>query len=359
MKISFITIHVGNNFGSVLQTIATGNILKKLGHEPVCVNYIPNRVTERRYWSGGLSNGYRFFRRLLYFPIHIISKNNYSSYLKKYCTLSKPIYDYDNFAEVCPSADCYMTGSDQVWNYKHNEGIDKHYFFDGIPGKKIAFASSIGMKNLPEDYAAYIKRALGQYYAISVREASAVELLEQLGINSTHIIDPTLVLDKETWEKYASKRLFDKPYLFVYLPYNIENYDLIYKTIRLVAQKNNLKIVTYSYDFFKQKDADKTILFANPGDILSLFLHAECVVTNSFHGTAFSINLNKNFWVYMPSKFSTRLQSLLELCHLEDRMLKDVIDEDSIISNIDYSFTNKVLSAEREKALSFLNQALK
>lgn len=359
MKVAFITIHVGNNFGSVLQTIATSSILEKLGYDSICINYIPDRVTEGRYWHGGFSNGIRFLRRFLYFPIHIISKNNYLRYLKKYCSLSKPIYNGDDFAKLCPIADYYMTGSDQVWNYKHNEGIDKHYFFDGISGKKIAFASSIGMTELPDDYAAYMKTALKFYHAISVREASAVQLLQDWGIKSTHLLDPTLVLDKETWKRYASRPLFHKPYLFVYLPYNIENYDLIYESIKKIARKKKLKIVTYSYDFFKNKDADKTILFANPGDILSLLLYADCVVTNSFHGTAFSINLNKQFWVYMPSKFSTRLMSVLELCNLKDRMLKNVIEDDMINSEIDFGFSNRTLSQEREKALSFLIQSLK
>lgn len=358
MKVAFITIHVGNNFGSVLQTIATSSILEKLGYDSICINYIPDRVTESRYWHGGFSNGLRFLRRFLYFPIHIISKNNYLRYLKKYCSLSKPIYNGDDFAKLCPIADYYMTGSDQVWNYKHNEGIDKHYFFDGISGKKIAFASSIGMTELPEEYATYMKNALKSYHAISVREASAVQLLQKWGINSIHLLDPTLVLDKDTWKKYASRPLFQNPYLFVYLPYNIEKYDLIYESIKRIARKKNLKIVTYSYDFFKNKDADKTILFANPGDILSLILHAECVVTNSFHGTAFSINLNKQFWVYMPSKFSTRLLSLIGLCGLNGRMLDNVVDDDRINENIDFSKANQVLDGEREKARSFLKNAL-
>ena len=358
MKAVFITIHVGYNFGSVLQAIATSRVLKEVGAEPQCINYIPPRVTERRYWKEGMTSPIRFIRRFLFFPIHYYAEKNFSRYLVKHCPMSKAIYSSDNFPNVCPKADYYITGSDQVWNYKHNEGIDTHYFFDGIDGKKIAFSSSIGMTELPEDYAEYMKKQLKMYSAISVREASAKEMLASWGIESTHLIDPTLVLDKGKWSEYASKRLCKEPYLFVYLPYNISDKETVYATVRKIAEKNNLKVVTYTWDHQRDKMADKTFIFANPGDILSLFLHADGVITNSFHGTAFSINLNKQFWVYMPSKFSTRLLSLIELCGLKERILEGVITDEEMDNTIDFTKTNQVLASERRKARNFIKNAL-
>lgn len=358
MKAAFITIHVGYNFGSVLQAIATGRVLKEAGVEPLCINYIPPRVTEARYWKEGLTSPVRFIRRFLFFPIHYYAEKNFGRYLAKHCPLSKAIYTADDFQDVCPKADYYITGSDQVWNYKHNEGMDKHYFFDGIQGKKIALASSIGMTELPADYAEYMKEKLKEYTAISVRESSAKEMLASWGIESTHLIDPTLMLNKDIWEEYASKRLCKEPYLFVYLPYNISDKDTVYATVRKIATQKNLKVVTYTWDYQKDKMADKTITFANPGDILSLFLYADSVITNSFHGTAFSINLNKQFWVYMPSRFSTRLLSLIELCGLKERMLGGEIRDEEMAKAIDYTFTNQVLDGERNKARSFIKNAL-
>lgn len=358
MKAAFITIHVGYNFGSVLQTIATSRLLKDAGAEPVCINYIPPRATEKRYWQEGTTNIVRFVRRLLFYPFHCLSKSKYSRYLSKHCTLSRPIYNSEDFEMCCPRADYYITGSDQVWNYKHNEGIDKHYFFDGIDGKKIAFASSIGMTELPDDYAKYMQDALKSYSAISVREDSAKSLFSGWGIKSTQLIDPTLVLNKDTWAVYASKRLCKQPYLFVYLPYNVSDKETVYTTVRKIAEKNHLKVVTFSWDHQRDKKADKTITFADPGDILSLFFYAEQIVTNSFHGTAFSINLNKQFWVYMPSHFSTRLLSIIELCGLKERMLNGVIGEDSINQQIDFTEANRILESEREKARTFLKKAL-
>lgn len=360
MKAVFITIHVGFNFGSKLQTIATQVILKKVGYDEVeCVNYIPPRVTFKRYWQDALKGPKRFVKQFLLFPVYICSLHQFYGYLKKHCNLSKPIFAEDDFSKKCPKADVYVSGSDQLWNYKYNEGIDGHYFYDGVKGKKVALASSIGMKELPQEYADYMRDRLRNYDAISVREDTAVILLKDLGITATHVLDPTLMLDKDEWKRYMSKRLVKESYVFVYLPYNIVDKELIYKTVRLIADKKGLTVVSYSNNILNDKFADKTIKFVTPGDVLSLFFYADIVITNSFHGTAFSINLNKQFWVYMPSSFSTRIQSILDLCLLNHRLLSDIIDEEQIKDVIDYKHPNSIISKEREKALVFFTKALK
>lgn len=357
-KASFITVHVGFNFGSKLQAIATAEILKTVGYSPTCVNYIPSRVTHKRYWKTSCLNPIRFFKRLWYFPVFVITERRFDKYLKKYCHLSDPFYAGDNFKEKCPKADVYISGSDQIWNCTHNEGNDTHYFFDGIEGPKISFSSSIGMTTIPEDYAKYMKAQLLQYKAISVREQSAVVLLSDMGINATQVLDPTVMLNKDQWKPFASKRRVKERYLFVYLPYNIKDKGLVYKTVRMIAKKKDLVVVSYSDNIIKDKYADRTIYFVNPGDVLSLIMYADIVVTNSFHGTAFAINLNKQFWVYMPSHFSTRIYSILNLCGLNDRLLQDEITEIQIDEAVDFDNTNFVLQYERCKSYCFLTNAL-
>lgn len=358
-KASFITIHVGFNFGSKLQTIATCEILKKLGYETTCVNYIPPRVTHGRYWKTAITNRTRFIKRLLFYPVYLIIEHNYNRYLRNHCNLSRAFYAKDNFINSCPKADIYISGSDQLWNYKHNEGNDKHYFFDGIEGNKIAYASSFGMTSLPEMYSLYVKEQLSQYKAISVREQSAVDLLSGLGIPAINVLDPTFMLTKDEWQLLASKRLVRSKYIFVYLPYNIKNIELIYSSVRKIAKSKNLLVVSYSDSLFRDKNADKTIYFVNPGDILSLILNAEYVVTNSFHGTAFSINLNKQFWVYMPSAFSTRISNILCLCGLDSRLLHDRITSEQVEDIIDYDTVNMILKNERNISYNFLINALR
>lgn len=362
-KISLITIHLGSNFGSILQTIASSEILKKYGYKVVVINYIPDRCTWKRFFSAHLNNFVSFLKRFIAFPLVMINKRIYNSYLAKYTNVSKPIYSRDNFLDVCPKADIYITGSDQVWNSVHNEGLDRRYYFDGFPKDtiKIAYSSSIGRERLDSDEYIEVKRMLGRYKAISVREASAKQIIEGMGYKAIHLLDPTFMLNKEEWGKYNSKRLVKVPYLLVYLPYNIHNKQLIYTTARKIANEKKLEIVTFSLSIRPDKLADKTIYFANPGDFLSLMEHAEYVVTNSFHGTAFSINLNKQFSVYLPTGFGTRIISVLELCSLTQRLLKadEIISKEKMNEVINYQPVNKILDEERKKAYAFLNEALK
>ena len=240
-------------------------------------------------------------------------------------TIEKVVKDYK---KALPKADIYVTGSDQVWNSIHNEGLDKHYYFDGFPKGtiKIAYSSSIGRESLDEQEYKEVKRMLGTYKAISVREASAKSLIESMGYEATHLLDPTFMLDRESWRKYMSPRKIKQPYVLVYLPYNIHDKNLIYQTVRKLAADKNIRVVTFSWGIRQDRFADKTIFFANPGDFLSLMYHADYVVTNSFHGSL--------------------LQS------------DEVLSDDKMARHIDYAPVNSILNAERQKAYDFLKKAL-
>lgn len=356
--IAYITVHVGENFGSNLQAIATAEAIKRTGNKPLLINYCPTRVTRKQYWKVAFSNPIKFIWRIIYAPVFYKNLHIYEGFLARYCEMTLPIYDNDNFSHVCPHADVYMTGSDQVWNSIHNRGLNKRYYFDGINGKKVSFSSSFGAEKLPQEEYKEVKSMLSEYYLISVREDSAKKIVESMGLEAEHLIDPTFMLNKEDWQKYATDRKFDRPYLLMYTPYNIVNKKLLYKTARTIAREKKLDIITFSWNMGGESLADKVIRFASPGDFLSLMNNAEFVITNSFHGTAFSINLNKQFLVYMPSEFGTRIKSILAQCKLENRLMTG--NEVTLPYNelIDYSETNKILDSAREKSMNFLKKAL-
>lgn len=357
-KISFITVHVGSNFGSILQAIATSQLLKSIGYRVELINYIPERVSFHYYMKGALSNVKRFIWRLFNLPVFFVNRKVYDDFLRKNCNVSSPIYSKDDFNSKCPKADVYLTGSDQVWNSKHNQGLDTHYYFGGVDGVKIAYASSFGTTKLPDDEYEQVKCLLKEYKAISVREKSAVNILSTMGYEAAQVLDPTFMLDRNKWKQFMSDRLVKEPYILMYLPYNIVDKNIIYKTARKISQKHNLKVITFSWDYFTDGYADKTMRFCNPGDFLSLMYYAEYIITNSFHGTAFSINLNKQFWVYMPSGFGTRIKSIVDLCDLNNRLLENEIDDYRIDENIDYEPVNLILERERKKAIDFLKKSI-
>lgn len=361
-RISLITIHLGSNFGSILQAIATVNMFKEHQCSVVIVNYIPDRCTWKRFFIRALKSPTAFIKSVIMFPIEIINKHLYNSFLAKYANVSKPIYSNDDFVKACPKADVYVTGSDQVWNSIHNEGLDKRYYFEGFPENvtKVAYSSSIGREDLNEGEYLEMKRMLGTYKAISVREASAKTIIESMGYKVCHLLDPTFMLDKAKWSQYRSKRIVKEPYIMVYLPYNTHDKNLIYKSVRVIAQCKKLKVVTFSWTIRPEKLADRTVYFADPGDFLSLMDYADYIVTNSFHGTAFSINLNKQFYVYLPTGFGTRIMSILNLCSLSDRLLKadEVVSVEKVERTIDYNSINSILNRERKLAHEFLDNAL-
>lgn len=362
-KVALLTIHLGANFGSNLQTIATVETLKKHGCETEVVNYIPDRCTWNRFFKDGFKSAISVAKMFILLPVKIANSYIYNSYLSKYVQVSKTIYAKDDFMSACPKANVYVTGSDQVWNSKHNEGLDRRYYFDGFPDDavKIAYSSSIGREELDVEEYAEVRRMLGSYKAISVREASAGRLIEGMGYRAIHLLDPTFMLTRENWKNYMSKRLVKEPYLIVYLPYNVHDKSLIYQSIRKIADKKQLKVISFSWHILPDKLADKTVFFSNPGDFLSLMYYADYVMTNSFHGTAFSINLNKQFSVYLPSSFGTRIVSILDLCGLGGRLLEpdEIISDGKMDETIDYMSVNVVLDEERRKAHTFLEQALK
>ena len=357
---AFITVHVGTNFGSVLQSIATAKVIDSIGLIPLLVNYIPDRVTYRRFFKKMFRGIVPFVKSIVFLPNFIRNNHIYSSYLAKYCPMSEPIYDGDDFASKCPNADFYITGSDQVWNSKHNEGFNDRYFYAQLPQEaiRISYASSIGETSLDKEHYAKIKKLLSNYRAISVREDSARQLIEDMGLKAVHLLDPTFMLNKDEWQSYMSPRKISDDYILVYTPYNTLDKQAIFEAAYAIAKEKNLKVVTFSWDWRGDKMADQTIRYANPGDFLSLMHYATYVITNSFHGTAFSINLNKQFSVFMPSAFSTRISSIIELCGLQSRMVLAKFSIEQSKEIIDYTTVNKVLDAEREKSIEFLKQAL-
>lgn len=358
-KVGIITLHVGINFGSILQTIATCKLLEHLELTPIVIDYKPDRVLFKRYIYGAFKSVTKFVWRIVFLPTFLRNRKIYSSYLKKYVKLSNEIKSKDNLHDLCPKCDVYITGSDQVWNSIHNEGFDGKYYFEGMPDKslKIAFASSIGREDLDESEKPIVQKLLKGYKAISVREDSAVKILLKLGIDSIQILDPTFMLDRFQWKYYMSNRIVYEPYLLIYTPYNTVDKELIYRSARNLSSRYGLKVITFSWNMRSEKLADRTIKFADPGDFLSLMNYANFVITNSFHGTAFSINLNKQFLVFQPSSFSTRIESILRKTNLTGRMLFSEL-KDTDLSEIDYSNVNEILENERKLAKDFLIKAL-
>jgi polysaccharide pyruvyl transferase WcaK-like protein len=364
MKICIITLHRVFNYGSALQAYATQKIFEQTGNEVEIIDYVTEQRTFKKLLLMTPSSINNKLKKNIYiifkFFSLLIKHQIFGGFIKKYLNLTSE--KYTKFIDLCdnpPQADIYITGSDQVWNSHYNEGIDKGFFLEFVKNnkKKIAYASSFGREELDTSELEETRKLLKKYSKIAVREDSAIKILNKLGIeDSIHVLDPTLQLEKEIWMRLACKRIIKDNYLLLILLYNEDNGGIEYA--QKIAQKKGLKIVKLSWEFKKPKGVDILMTHRSPEVFLSLFQHADFVITNSFHGLAFSINFNKQFLVIPRNEYNTRLESLLRLVGLEDRIINHTSMINKCDKEIKYDKINKIINNERKKTFKFIKDVV-
>lgn len=360
MKILTITIHNVPNFGSVLQTLATQMLFEQKGCFIETIDYCPPRL--------------RFFYRLktilkgraplvkkvaTFLSMDVLNKRVFNSFLKRRVKKTRRVYTSNEIANTLAKADLYLVGSDQVWNSEHNQFVNPVYYFDGIDGEKASFASSFGRSSLPEDEREYVKKLLGCFKMLSVREDSGRLILKDIfpEKNIEQILDPTLLVPAEEWRKIATQSgKEENKYVLIYPMSGID--EKLFYVARKVAIEIGAVVKILSPGIKNYKQCDETLRFQSPERFLELIDNAKCVVTNSFHGTVFSINLETPFISVMPDKFSTRLQSVLDLLGLAERIWNEQFDCKKALS-VDFTNSREILAREREKASIYINRLLK
>lgn len=365
MRVGIVTLHRVFNYGSVLQAYATQRVLEKMGHQPVIIDYVMPHTTTYEIWKqrpqqiqGALKTGAYYTAKLASL---LLKKRTFGRFIKKHLVLTDKKYvGYAALSKNPPFADAFVTGSDQVWNSYYNRGIDYAMFLGFAPKScpKIAYASSFGKEALDSMEVQETKQLIQQYRSVSVRENTAISILDTLGYKSgTWLIDPTLQICSQEWAKLAVKPLVKDRYLVLMLLYNEDNQAT--KFARATADKLGLKLVKLSWELGRPKCVDQLFTHRGPEDFLSLFMNADYVVTNSFHGVAFSINFNRPFVVVPRNEFNSRIVSLLELTGLQSRLVNM---RDTALAaadeKIDYKAVNAILEFERERTRRFLAAGL-
>ena len=242
---------------------------------------------------------------------------------------SAVVHSDAELAQFSQKYDYIFTGSDQVWNPEY---AGKAFYLGEIPTeKRCAYAASFGKDQLQEGTLTdETIQALKNYRFISVRESSAIQILEQLGVtNANMVCDPTLLLERQEWENSIArvKSVTKEKYVFVYLLGNSKN---LRDDIKKKLQSTNLKIVSMPHIHFTYQKRDKgfadiEVYDVGPWEFLRLIYDAEIVVTDSFHCTLFSILFHKNFWTLSRNgnndlgSTNGRMYTLLEKAGLMER----------------------------------------
>ena len=302
MKAGIMTFHTALNYGAVLQAYALNKTLIDNGVDAEIIDYRAP-FNEKRFASKKV----RYFLNIrnLYSVLFCNSyqrhnKQVFDDFINKYLRLSKPIYNQEELGTMVNLYDKFIVGSDQVWNLACTESDDSYFLpFINAKSKKNSYAASIGYTQFPESERAHYKALIETFNKISVREKSAVKAIKEItGRDVSLVLDPTLLLTKEKWSALFSNEGCRKDkFLLLYL---MSEDRVLIQFAKKLAKQKNLKIIYITQRFFKLSGV------INQRDVsipqwLSLFHEAEIVVTNSFHGLAFSINFDKDFFTkYIP-----------------------------------------------------------
>lgn len=358
MDIRIITIHFGTNHGSVLQSYALTHILNKKGHNAKIIDYIPERYDAWKSLKERKANDYPLIVVFAYYLLtsykRIRIRRIFERFLKKNVPLTRRYKLPEELKSDPPDADVYITGSDQVWNYDYNSKNDYTYFLDFVPigKKKISYAASFGKDSLPKEEITKYIPMLNQFIAISVRESSGVDILKSIECNAINTLDPTLLIDKNEWIEKVGATNNKVRYLLIYVMDGL--YEKLLDYGYEIAKFLSLKIYVISFSKIKDERIDKNFIHINPFDYIRIMNEADYIVTNSFHGVAFSINLNKQFIAVAKSKYNTRITCFLELFGLSDRFVIDDFDLNNAMLNIDFNVVSPRLNELRQESLDFL-----
>lgn len=358
MKIDIITLQAVQNYGSVLQALATQEIFKQHGCDVTIINYVRENVRQEnllKTWSKG--NPIKF---LVMLPTVHRWKTVFLKYCNEHLNLTNEIYTTEEDFKMYPlNADAYCTGSDQVWNSKWNQGIILPLYLSFIPKNefKFSYSASFGQSQLSTKEVALTKKYIDQYNYISVREDTAKDIMEnQYNYHNVfHIIDPTLAMPPEFWRNYSSNRKIKNDYILIYNLNKSSEFDNYAKQI---SKKTGLKLVRLCTRYDQFYRCGKSILVPEISDFISLIDNAKYVLTDSFHATAFSMNLNTEPICVYPKNFSSRIESFLSLTNSLQRHISDYNDFNVIDRKINFNEVNQILSKERIKVDKFIDNIL-
>lgn len=364
MKIAIITMHAIKNYGSALQTFATQKFLSDREYDVEIINYIRKKNLDKniiKTWTRDDSGISKIMKQIVLYPTVKRWIKIFNNYLWENVNISKRVYTSEEDLITNPvNADIFCTGGDQVWNSGWNDGIEKPFYLTFVPDNipKISLSSSIGKSELSSEECEKVFPYLRRYKYITIRETSSVDFLKSNGFcNVDFCLDPTQLLTRDQWLKHAIpyKRELGK-YILIYQLNHDKEFDRFAKEL---AKRKGLPLYRICTRYDQARLSGKSIFIPNIQEWISLIDNAELVLTNSFHATAFCINLNTPFISINPNEYSCRIRDILKLFNLEDRRLNSYDQYDIANKDIDFDKVNIILERERKRSIELIERMLK
>ena len=360
MKIGILTFSCSYNFGAMLQCYALQEHLCMMGHDVVVINYRPVYLESKK-------SKYHIVRSIISpHTVKTLRQTMKSRMVyRMFCEFDKK---YFNFTDICKvsediqcvsqSLDYIIFGSDQIWNTRWN-GNDLTWYGQGLKAhggkvKFISYAASAGDAIFDRTQEIKLVKYLSDFEAISVREYQLKDKLSRLLPNKKVdlVLDPTLMVDKSIWNKWL-KPVLGYKYILVYQARQDNN---VYRIAQKLSNELSAKIITV--DLYNNRFSfDSKLIAASPSEFVSLINNAECVLTTSFHGTAFSIITNTPFYTLrLNDGADGRNESLLKMLGLTDRFIDKNDTPD--FSMVDFKTANHLLDNQRMQSQLFLKENL-
>lgn len=313
MKIGIVTM-ISNNYGALLQCYALQTILQRMGHQVVVVN---------RKW-GKLPQKYTTKDKLCELKARLRAfvkgKDAFSRFRNDYLHLSKPVHIQQDLLRLNNQLDIVISGSDQVWNGDCMNTMDGYFFLDWVAYPKVrrfSYAASFGKDTFQasDEHFCMAKQLMQSYDGISVRESSGIKICKEVfGRDALNHLDPTLLLKAKDYSALIQKRDEEvSPYICSYM------LDMTNDKQRIAEYMahNSKCFVRNIYP-----SASSAEQYIRVEEWLYFIRNAEYVVTDSFHGMAFSIIFNKQFvCLNNPKRGSARFLNLLSKLNLLERLI--------------------------------------
>ena len=363
MRICILTQPFGSNYGGLLQAYALQKVLQNMGHDVTTLRFKPLLYKAPSTWN----LYWQTFRRLLSRlrgNKNIIRCNptTESAYYFEVCRELERFIDTNiHYLRVdtpvdrkkLPEFDLFLVGSDQVWRPVYSPFLLNFYldFLGDSDAKRVAYAASFGVDvwETDEDTTQIIRPLAQRFDAISVREDSGIRLCKDyLGVDASVMPDPTLLLTKDDYLDLANTLhvpSHNKPYIATYI---LDPHEDILRLTEQFSHEKHLPIVKLG-QFNWAAGADSVESW------LTGIANAQYVITDSFHGTLFSLIFQKDFITFNNSnRGHSRFSSILTALNLNDRLIEPDTMKTLVIDPIDYSRVSLVLATLREKGLAYL-----
>lgn len=346
-KVGIITLYGLFNFGNRLQNYATQKIFENLGYEVrsliredfIEFESLKNKL--KRYLLIILKKGYYH-----QFKNNKIRKDSFKKFQKLIFSTN---IKKENLLKLKDEYDYFAVGSDQVWNPFYCEELDWYFLDFCNNSQKIPLSPSIGINELPDEYNQLFKEKLNSFNYLSCREYEGSQIISKLtGKVVETVIDPTMMLTIDEWDKIIKKPDFhkDEKYVLLYFLGELTNEN---KKVISILEKRGYKIINIL-------DINSKYYVCGPSEFVWLIKNASLMITDSFHGCVFSILYHTPFISFNRKdklQMNCRINTLLKKFNFEERMFNDNFDIDKIIYQ-DFSKVEEILDVERNKFLNFI-----